>query len=74
MGVLNLTPDSFSDGGKFNSKKKGIDHALKMFKSGANIIDVGGESTRPGSNMVNKKLEWIRIEKIIRSIGKKIPI
>ena len=65
MGVLNLTPDSFSDGGKFNSKKKGIDYALKMFKSGADIIDVGGESTRPGSNTVNIKLEWNRIQKII---------
>ena len=74
MGVLNLTPDSFSDGGKFNSKKKGIDHALKMFQSGANIIDVGGESTRPGSNAINIKLEWSRIEKIIKSISKKIPL
>jgi len=74
MGVLNLTPDSFSDGGKFNSKKKGISHALSMFKSGANIIDIGGESTRPGSNTINSKLEWSRIEKIIRSISKKIPI
>ena len=74
MGVLNLTPDSFSDGGKFNSKKKGIDHALGMFQSGADIIDIGGESTRPGSNAVNKKLEWSRIKKIIVPISKKIPI
>ena len=74
MGVLNLTPDSFSDGGKFNSKKKGTDHALKLFQSGANIIDVGGESTRPGSNAINIKLEWSRIEKIIKSISKKIPL
>ena len=74
MGVLNLTPDSFSDGGKFNSKKKGINHALKMFQFGANIIDVGGESTRPGSNAVNIKLEWSRIEKIIKFISKKIPL
>ena len=74
MGVLNLTPDSFSDGGKFNSKKKGTNHAFKMFKSGANIIDVGGESTRPGSKAINIKLEWSRIEKIIKSISKKIPL
>ena len=74
MGVLNLTPDSFSDGGKFNSKKRGINHALKMFQFGANIIDVGGESTRPGSNAVNLKLEWSRIEKIIKFISKKIPL
>ena len=74
MGVLNLTPDSFSDGGKFISKKKGIDHALNMFQSGASIIDVGGESTRPGSNAINKKLEWSRIEKTIKSISKTIPL
>ena len=74
MGVLNLTPDSFSDGGKFNSKKRGIDHAVEMFQAGADIIDVGGESTRPGSNAVNIKLEWNRIEKIIKSISKKIPL
>ena len=74
MGVLNLTPDSFSDGGKFNTKNKGLKHALEMFKSGANIIDVGGESTRPGSESVIKNLEWKRIEKIISSISKKIPI
>ncbi len=74
MGVLNLTPDSFSDGGKFNSKKKGSKHAIEMFKLGANIIDIGGESTRPGSNAVNHELEWKRVEKIIKSIRKKIPI
>ena len=74
MGVLNLTPDSFSDGGRFNTKNKGQKHALEMFESGANIIDVGGESTRPGSKSVDKNLEWKRIEKILRSISKKIPI
>ena len=45
MGVLNLTPDSFSDGGKFNNKTKGIKQAIQMIKSGANIIDVGGDCT-----------------------------
>ena len=74
MGVLNLTPDSFSDGGKFNTSKKGLNHALEMFKSGANIIDIGGESTRPGSKTVDKKTEWKRIEKIIKLLSKKIPI
>jgi len=74
MGVLNLTPDSFSDGGKFNKKSKGLKHALDMFISGANIVDVGGESTRPGSKAINNKLEWKRIEKIIKLISKKIPI
>ena len=74
MGILNLTPDSFSDGGKFNKKNKGLRHAIKMFKSGANIIDVGGESTRPGSNEINIKKEWNRINKILKLICKKIPI
>ena len=52
MGVLNLTPDSFSDGGKYNKKGKGYDYAVKLFKSGSNIIDVGGESTRPMSKEI----------------------
>ena len=43
MGILNLTPDSFSDGGRFNKKKTGISHAKNLFKSGADIVDVGGE-------------------------------
>ena len=74
MGILNLTPDSFSDGGKFNSKNSGIKRALKMFQSGARIIDVGGESTRPGSKGINAQLEWGRINNILKSISKKIPI
>ncbi len=74
MGVLNLTPDSFSDGGKFNTGNKGLKHALEMFSSGANIIDIGGESTRPGSKAVENKVEWKRIEKIIKMTSKKIPI
>jgi dihydropteroate synthase len=74
MGVLNLTPDSFSDGGKFNTVNKGLQHALEMFNLGANIIDIGGESTRPGSKSVSNKTEWKRIEKILKLISKKIPI
>ena len=74
MGVLNLTPDSFSDGGKFNTKNKGLKHALEMFNSGANIIDIGGESSRPGSKPIDDKIEWKRIEKIVKLISKKIPM
>ena len=74
MGVLNLTPDSFSDGGKFNKKKAGVKRAFDLFKFGADIIDVGGESTRPGSRSISEKEEWNRIEKIIKIIGKKIPL
>jgi len=74
MGVLNLTPDSFSDGGKFNKKKTGLKHAFDLFESGANIIDVGGESTRPGSKPISEKEEWNRIVTIIRKVSKKIPL
>ena len=74
MGILNLTPDSFSDGGKFNKKKLGLKHAKNLFKLGADIVDVGGESTRPGSKSINAKVEWSRIKKTIRMINKKIPL
>ena len=74
MGILNLTPDSFSDGGKFNKKKVGLNHAKFLFKLGADIIDIGGESTRPGSKAINVKKEWKRIEKTISAISKKIPL
>ena len=74
LGVLNLTPDSFSDGGKFNTKKKGINHAMNIYKKGADLIDIGGESTRPGSKSINEKTEWARINKILRLIVKKVPI
>ena len=49
MGILNVTPDSFSDGGKYVDAKIATDHALEMVDNGADIIDIGGESTRPGS-------------------------
>ena len=74
MGVLNLTPDSFSDGGKFNKKTTGISHAKNLFKFGADIVDVGGESTRPGSKPVSKKEEWDRIKEILKDVNKKIPL
>ena len=73
MGVLNMTPDSFSDGGKFLNKKKAFIHAKHMIKSGANIIDIGGESTKPGSKKLNEKDEWKRIEKTILKVRNKFP-
>jgi len=57
MGVLNVTPDSFSDGGKFYSPESAVEHALQMIAEGAEIIDIGGESTRPGSESVTVKEE-----------------
>jgi len=74
MGILNLTPDSFSDGGEFNKKKAGLNQALTLFKAGADIVDIGGESTRPGSKPVSNKREWTRIKKILKSVNKKIPL
>ena len=74
MGVLNLTPDSFSDGGKFKKKNLGYKHAVYLFKLGANIIDVGGEPTHPGSREIKIKIEWNRIKSIIKKFGKKIPL
>lgn len=65
MGILNVTPDSFYDGGKFNSDKKIIIQVEKMLKDGADIIDVGGYSSKPGSNKISSKTE---IERVIPTI------
>ena len=73
MGVLNLTPDSFSDGGKFNSFIKAEKRIKKMIESGADIIDVGGESTRPGSKIISQKNELLRVKQIIEKFKKKYP-
>ena len=71
MGILNLTPDSFSDGGKFNKKNLSYKRAILLFKHGANIVDIGGESTRPGSKTIKTKVEWNRISLIIKKFKKK---
>src|SRR3989442_13980153 len=65
MGVLNVTPDSFSDGGQFFSFDKAIAHAEQMISEGADIIDVGGESTRTGSEFVSEDEELRRVISII---------
>ena len=71
MGILNATPDSFSDGGKFNKfslAKKQIEY---LFQSGADIVDIGGESTRPGAKSISPKTEWNRIKYVLKKFGKK---
>ena len=68
MGVLNVTPDSFSDGGQFNEIDSAILHVDKMLKNGADIIDIGGESTKPGSEPVSANEESKRIVPVIKSI------
>ncbi len=73
MGVLNLTPDSFSDGGLYNKSNKAFRHIEDMISSGADIIDIGGESTRPGSKDVPHEIEWKRLENVISNFKKKFP-
>ena len=70
MGVINLTPDSFSDGGKYNKKNSGFNHASYLIKKGCKILDIGGESTRPGAKDVNKIIEWKRINKTLKKVRK----
>ena len=71
MGILNVTPDSFSDGGKFNRTKLAKKHINKLIENGANVIDIGGESTRPGSKDVPESIEWNRIKNSIKYLKKK---
>jgi len=71
MGVLNVTPDSFSDGGKFLDAKSAITQGLLMAEEGADIIDVGGESTRPGADAISAEEEARRILPVIQGLTKK---
>ena len=76
MGVLNITPDSFSDGGQFFSLDRAIAHAKQMIAEGADIIDIGGESTRPGSAFVSEEVELKRVIPVIEKLaeGTTVPI
>ena len=69
MGILNITPDSFSDGGKFNQNRLAQKHLKYLFDCGADIVDIGGESTRPGSKSISSKIEWNRIKYILKKIN-----
>lgn len=73
MGILNLTPDSFSDGGKFNSEKSALEHAETLLKNGAEFIDIGPQSTRPNAEFLSSKEEVARIGNIISQIKKEFP-
>ena len=70
MGVLNLTPDSFSDGGKYVKKNSGLKHAKKLINDGCGILDIGGESTRPGSKCISSFKEWKRLYKTLLEVKK----
>ncbi len=74
MGILNVTPDSFSDGGRYFSLDSAIEHAMKMVEDGADIIDVGGESTRPGSEPVPLEEELRRVIPVIKEIVKRVDV
>jgi len=74
MGIVNITPDSFSDGGKFLEAKKAIEHAEKLVAEGADILDIGGESTRPGAEPISVEKEIHRVIPVIEALVKKIKI
>ncbi|NRT32482.1 dihydropteroate synthase [Clostridium beijerinckii] len=74
MGILNFTPDSFSDGGKFNDIDVAVKHVKEMIDNGADIIDVGGESTRPGYKIVSEEEEISRVVPIIKAIKENFDI
>ncbi len=69
MGIVNVTPDSFSDGGKFYKPEEAVRRAKNLIEDGADIIDIGGESTRPGSVPIIWEEEWSRIEPVIRQLS-----
>lgn len=75
MGILNVTPDSFSDGGLYRDFDDAVDHAARLMQEGANIIDVGGESTRPGAERLPIDMEQARVMPVIRElVDRKIPV
>lgn len=73
MGILNLTPDSFSDGGHFNALDKALEHAIAMSQAGADYIDIGGESTRPGAARISVQEELDRIMPAIKTLRQHAP-
>ncbi|MEQ1600044.1 MAG: dihydropteroate synthase [Methylotenera sp.] len=74
MGIVNVTPDSFSDGGKFSSTNLAVEHALKLAEEGADILDIGGESTRPNATPVSLQEELDRVIPVIKALVKQINI
>ena len=74
MGILNITPDSFSDGGKWNTRDKALAHARDMVAQGAQIIDVGGESTRPGATRVTAEEEAARVVPIVSALHQELSL
>ncbi|MNO27346.1 Dihydropteroate synthase [compost metagenome] len=73
MGILNVTPDSFSDGGRYNNVERALQHAREMIAEGADIIDVGGESTRPGHEPVSEQEELERVIPVVEAMHRELP-
>jgi dihydropteroate synthase len=69
MGIVNVTPDSFSDGGAFFDPDTAVTHARQLVEEGADILDIGGESTRPGAQKVDAGEEWARVEPVLRTLS-----
>lgn len=74
MGILNVTPDSFSDGGRYNTLSKALEHAETMVREGAVIIDIGGESTRPGAAAVSVEEEIARVVPVVRALSAELDV
>lgn len=74
MGILNVTPDSFSDGGKFNNLDAALYHAEEMIRDGADIVDIGGESTRPGHTVITEEEEIARVTPVIEAVKSRFDI
>ena len=74
MGILNVTPDSFSDGGKYDHLDAALKHADEMIRDGAAIIDVGGESTRPGYTLISDEEEIARVTPVIEALKKEFDV
>ncbi|MGH9760194.1 MAG: dihydropteroate synthase, partial [Blastocatellia bacterium] len=74
VGVVNVTPDSFSDGGRYSDVHRAVDRALRIQEAGADIVEIGGESTRPGAEPVNADEEWVRVGTVLESLAGRINI
>jgi dihydropteroate synthase len=74
MGVVNVTPDSFSDGGRFLEPAAAVEHALRLVHEGADILDIGGESTRPGADPVSEAEELRRVIPVVEEVARRVPV
>lgn len=74
MGILNLTPDSFSDGGNYSTVQKAVERAVQIEKEGATLLDIGGQSTRPGYTPVSAEEEWQRLEPVLKALKGRVSL